>query len=101
MNPMRANTEAVDLVAWSDDRDKLIEWYKSNLVDPYVDNGNPSFECHGDSHNWHKTFLKGSELEWYNPIDIEQGINHWGQGLVSEWVAEDILDQIQIGYRVL
>lgn len=101
LNPMRSNTESCDLVAWSDDRDKLLQWYKSKIVEPYTDNGSPSFECHGSSHNWHKVFEKGSELEWYNPMDSEEGIpNHYGQGLQSEWVDEDSLPNIHDGYRV-
>jgi hypothetical protein len=101
LNPMRANTEASNLVAWSDDKDKLLNWYKSQLVEPYTDNGSPSFECHGESHNWYKVFAKGSELEWYNPMDNEEGYpNHYGHGLQNEWVDIDILPNISVGYRV-
>jgi hypothetical protein len=94
LNPMRANTEASNLVACSDDKDKLINWYKSQLTEPYSDNGSPSFECHGDSHNWYKVFAKGSQLEWYNPMSPDCTVNHYGQGLQSEWVNEDILSNI-------
>lgn len=101
LNPMRSNTEASNLVAWSDDKDKLLNWYKSQLVEPYSDNGITSFECHGDSHNWYKVFAKGSQLEWYNPMDNEEGYpNHYGQGLQNEWVDVEVLPNITVGYRV-
>ena len=54
LNPMRANTETSSLAAWSDDRDKLLQWYNSQKTEPYTDKGSPSFECHGDTHNWYK-----------------------------------------------
>lgn len=101
LNPMTAKTEHSDLVAWSEDRDKLLDWYKSQLVEPYAEKGSPSFECHGDSHIWHKVFAKGSALEWYNPMENEQGHpNHHGQGLHNEWVDIDFLPNISVGYRV-
>jgi len=101
LNPMRANTEASNLVAWSEDKDKLINWYKSQLVEPYIDADSPSFECQGNYHNWQKVFAKGSELEWYNPMDNEDYFpNCYGQGLVSEWVDIDFIQKISVGYRV-
>lgn len=100
LNPMRSNTEYSDLVAWSDDRDKLLGWYESQIVDPYVDEGSPSFECHGSSHNWNKCFAKGSVLEWYNPVNVHDSPNHYGQGLLSEWVDMEILPDINVGFRV-
>jgi len=101
LNPMRANTEASNLVAWSDDKEKLLNWYRSQLVEPYSDNGSPSFECHGDTHNWHKVFAKGSQLEWYNPMDNEEGYqNHYGHGLQNEWVDVEVLPNITVSYRV-
>ena len=100
LNPMRSNTEAAAIVAWSDDKEKLLNWYSSQMVEPYSDNGSPSFECHGDSHNWHKVFAKGSVLEWYNPMNQLDGPpNHYGHGLHSDWVDEDLLPQINL-YRV-
>lgn len=97
MNPMRGNTENSHLVAWSDDKEKLIEFYNNEKVTPYIDNGTPSFECHGDSHNWYKSFKNGSPLEWYNPIDDFDTENRYGQGIIEEWVDENILPNI-VGY---
>lgn len=87
LNPMRANTETGEIVAWSNDKDKLMNWYKALLVEPYIDEGTPSFQCHGDSRKWSKTFKKGSILEWFNPMDNAEGNpNHHRQGLMSDWV---------------
>jgi hypothetical protein len=89
LNPMRDNTEQGSLVAISFDKQKLIEWHNRQLAtEPYTDNGSPSFECHGDSHNWHKSFIKGGELEWFNPCDNFNEPNHWGHGISEEWVQE-------------
>jgi hypothetical protein len=101
LNPMRANTEASVLVAWSDDKERLLSWYKEQLVEPYTENGSPSFECQGESHNWHKYFRKGSELEWYNPMANDEGsVNYYGQGLQSEWVEAELLPTISNHNRI-
>lgn len=98
---MRSNAETSNLVAWSDDKDKLLNWYRLHLVNPYIEYGDPSFETHGHSHSWHKVFAKGSPLEWYNPMDFEDGTpNCFGQGLYSEWVDMENLPHINIGYRI-
>jgi len=94
LNPMTSNTESSELVAWSDDKDKLLEWYNNHIVTPYTENGHSTFECHGTSHDWYKTFEKGSILEWYNPMSPDGTVNHYGQGLQCEWVNEDILPNI-------
>lgn len=103
LNPMRENTESTQFIAWSDDKQKLIEWYNSQ-VEPSTEYGSPSFECHGDTHLWHKSFKVGGPLEWYNPldnpIDNPASINHYGQGISSEWVNDDIILTIHSPYRV-
>lgn len=89
LNPMCERTEAATLVAWSDDKEKLIQWYKSQLVEPYTDS------------NWHKVFAKNGVLEWYNPTNIESdGLDHWSHGITNEWVNQDILESVNVGYRV-
>jgi hypothetical protein len=98
---MQNVTESITLVAWSDDLERLLEWYRSYKVEPYEEEGAGTFECHGDTHTWHKSFAKGSPLEWYNPITSEDGsCDHWGHGIQSEWVDENILETINIGIRV-
>jgi len=101
LNPMRSNTENSILVAWSDCKDKLINWYNSQKApEPYTDNGSPSFECQGDSHSWYKVFSKGTELEWFNPADSLDNPNRYGQGIQEEWVDDTIIPNITVGFRV-
>lgn len=90
LNPMRSNTESAAIVAISYEPQKLIDWYNSQLADePYSEIGSPSFDCHGDSHNWHKSFKRGSELEWYNPCSHTFEPNSYGHGISYEWVGEE------------
>jgi hypothetical protein len=100
MNPMRGNTENSQLVAWSDDKDKLVNFYNNEKVESYTNEGSPSFECHGDSHKWYKSFKLGGILEWYNPIDSFEHPNRYGQGIQQEWVDLEILPNISVGFRV-
>ncbi len=99
LNPMTARTEAAELVAWSDDKDKLIEWYRSQMVEPYVETNLSSLGFHGKDYKWHKTFAKNSKLEWYNPTFDDGSISSYGHGLHSEWIDEDALWRINY-YRV-
>ena len=39
--------------------------------------------------NWYKSYKKYSILEWYNPP-----CEHYGHGIIEEWVNEDILNNI-------
>jgi hypothetical protein len=68
LNPMRNHTEDLDMVAWSESKELLLQWYHSQRVASYADIGEPSFACHGRSHHWNKSFQKGGPLEWYNPM---------------------------------
>jgi hypothetical protein len=103
MNPMMGNTESSTLIAWSDDRDKLINWYNDQFADePYCTVGENSFPAKGDfpaqysgQHKYYKVFKIGSLLEWYNPIDGFEETNHHGQGIQIEWV--DTYNLVHIG----
>ena len=87
LNPMRGNTETWNIVAIAYEKQKLIDWYNSLLaIEVYKENGSPSFECHGDSHIWHKTFREGSELEWYNPCPNFEQDYYW-HGIGEEWIT--------------
>ena len=94
LNPMRSNTEDGKMVAISYSKDKLLDWYKNEMEEKdYEEVGDPSFECHGDSHTWRKTFKKGSVLEWFNPInlfdrDSIEGIKEYGHGIQEQWLFE-------------
>lgn len=104
LNPMRGNTEAVDVVAVAYDKQKLIDWYNSlKAPEPYKDYGENHFSPKGDmggyqsdSHCFYKTFIRGSELEWYNPCyDFE--LDDWGQGIGdSFWVAQELIKDFKI-----
>lgn len=89
MNPMRSNTETAEVVATSYNRQALVKWRDDQLADePWEDEGDPSFSCHGDSHTWFKWFKKGSDLEWYNGCDLDK-IGTFGHGIHEEWVVND------------
>lgn len=106
MNRMTDNTESSSIVAWSDERDKLIEWYNSQRADePYYTIGENSFPAKGDfpaqysdQHKYYKSFKEGGPLEWYNPIEGFDQINRYGQGIQTEWVDTEKLPQIKTYY---
>ncbi len=79
------------IVAVSSDYDRLVQWYKKQFADErYVENG------------WHKTFKKGSPIEFNNPCNtLELNNNHpFGHGIHDEWVNEDFLrDHIMNHYN--
>ncbi|MBU1092581.1 hypothetical protein KJ836_02850 [Patescibacteria group bacterium] len=61
------NVENIATVKVGNTRQELIDWYKSLLVEPYIDG------------KWSKNFKQGSELEWFNPVnDIEKENDYWG-----------------------
>lgn len=91
LNPMRGNTENASMVAIAYDKSRLLNWYEEQrATEAFVEVGSGSFECHGDTHNWHKTFKKDSPLEWFNPMDSEQP-NHYGHGIQEEWTTEEAI----------
>lgn len=93
LNPMRGNTENSVLVAIAYDKVKLAQWYNDQIAtENYVDVGEPSFACHGDSHHWHKTFKQGGHLEWYNPCSNLEEPDHYGHGIQWEWTTQESID---------
>ena len=97
MNPMRENTEVRKPMAGSYDKDKLIAWYNEQKAkDIWMDEGLRSFGCLGASHKWHKTFKKGSVLEWYNPLENFEELNHHGIGLEEVWLVNNGRGESQI-----
>ncbi len=97
LNDMRSNTEARTLVAFSDDRDKLLEWYGQQIADEkYVDIGGHYFPSKGDfgsiaddNYKYHKTFKPGSPLEWFNPLLNLDEPSNYGHGIFWEWTTDD------------
>lgn len=67
--------EYKEIAAVSDDKEKLVQWYNSQKVEPWNDG------------RWGKQFAKDSPLEWFNYQDLDQpsSFNH---GLYSDWVEE-------------
>jgi hypothetical protein len=104
LNPITSNTEDGSLVAISDDRDKLLNWYKGEFADePYYSVGVHSFPAKGDfpeelndQYKYYKVFKKGSNLEWFNPMMDENTTDHYGHGIGWEWVDETELPNIKI-----
>ena len=101
LNPMRGNTENADMVAIAYDKNKLIDWYKSQFApEVWKDYGENSFPAKGgmggyenSNHCWRKAFQKGSKLEWHNPINSfdansMEGIGY-GHGIQEEWTTEE------------
>jgi hypothetical protein len=68
LNDMRSpNVENISTVKMSQDKQELIDWYNSQLTDPWKDG------------RWGKSFKKDSQLEWYNPVhDITRENDYWG-----------------------
>jgi hypothetical protein len=58
LNPMTDRTEAVRLVAVSDNRSELESLLTSEKVEPYSDDG-----------RWRKVYRQGGPLEWFNAPD--------------------------------
>jgi hypothetical protein len=95
LNPMTGHTEDSHALAASYDKDKLIAFYKSEkMPEVYSEVGEPTFECHGASHEWSKSFAKGSVLEWYNPLFNDDFTpDSYGQGIKEYWVNEDNIER--------
>lgn len=81
--------ESGNIVAVSDDYQRLVTWYQSQFADePYRED------------EWYKTFKKGSPIEYNNPCNsIElNDTNTWNHGIHDEWVLLDDLDIIRNNY---
>lgn len=93
MNPVVERAESAKLVAWSDEKEKLIRFYENEKVDTWVDNEQIE-------RVFHKNFRRYSPLEWYNPISSFFGLNIYGCGIQEEWVDVDVLTKITKGFKV-
>ena len=89
LNPMQGRAEDADPVAWSENREALVQFMKEQLNgEPYVEvafkyqahDTDQAAQMSGpyvetiDGYEWHKVFAKGSPLEWYNPPAEGRGI---------------------------
>lgn len=69
--------EMTSNVAIAYDKQVLINWYESQKCETYKDD------------NWHKSFKKDSQLEWYNPMSSTEEDNNCEEGIYSQWISED------------
>ena len=96
MNMMRNQSESGSLVAVSDDKDKLINWYNDQKADePYSEPGTNPFS--GGPTTWHKVFKKGSLLEWFNPVNTDKP-DHYNHGFIWEWVDSEFYYSDDVPY---
>jgi hypothetical protein len=65
LNMMRDRAERMDLLATSEDLQRLQDYVHNELVQPYDDEGPGGF--FNGTQTFHKVYRKGGPLEWYNP----------------------------------
>ena len=83
-NMTSAKIEYSDLAAFSDDKERLMNWYQQQFApEPYN-------EEWFDGWIFQKTFNKGSLLEWFNPMN-----EIFNQGLYEEWIDRKIFKKIK------
>lgn len=91
LNPMAGCSEAGELVAFSTDYDKLVNWYNSQrAAEPYRDG------------HWWKVFAPGTPLEWYNPADWLElnNLGLFGHGIADEWINEEVFLDVSTSGRL-
>lgn len=85
LNMMRDRMEGRSMVATAYSKEALCNWYQSLLVpEGYSDTESDSDYVK----TYHKSFQKGSALEWYNTTNLDV-INDWGHGVFEEWVNQE------------
>ena len=90
MNRVTHRVEDCSIVAISGERENLVNWYKSQLAEqPWI-----------DSLSYYKVFKEGSDLEWFNPVDLDS-VDHWGFGIQEEWVNEDVFYEVSGRFTVV
>lgn len=81
--------EDVEIVAISDDYERLVKWYEDQLAEePYREDG------------WNKVFKKGSVIEYNNPCSSLElnNLDLYRCGIHEEWVDMDNIDNIRNHY---
>ena len=89
LNNMQSNTEQHSPVARAETVEKLMEFLKSETVEPYTDIGYHSFS-NNEAYSYNKTFRKSGPLEWYNPPN---GRNTFYQEIVDVGTLDDRIRQ--------
>jgi hypothetical protein len=78
LNPMMQNTEAYKEFGPFPSMEDAIKYHNDLLVETYLEEGPDWFG--GPSKTYRKSFQKGSELEWMNPLmSFEPGL--FGHGI--------------------
>lgn len=98
MNLMRDRIENATEIRRFDSLEELRLWYNGLLVAPYSEMG-PSGMIGERDQMFNKTFQKGSELEWFNPLREEEFTtpNHWGHGVHLVYSNLDIFNRTKVG----
>lgn len=86
MNPVTDRAETGRITVMSDSRERLIQYYKDQIMPAYSDG------------NFTKFFRQGGPLEWYNFIWSFEGVDTFGHGLKEEWVQLNNLDTLKSKY---
>jgi hypothetical protein len=87
LNPMQERLEAGHVVAISPSREALVDFYDSERVPGYDEDGYNVYAMQPCI--WRKAFKKAGPLEWYNPMEWYDKINHWGHGIHEQWLPID------------
>lgn len=98
LNPMMSNAESCEEFGPFPTREDLLNFYNSQKVEPYMDEG-PDMFGNVTVKQYRKTFEKGGLLEWMNPLEESEfetpGYNGHG---IYEILAK--LDQVQKQYQI-
>lgn len=88
LNPMRERFESMDLVAFAESKEALLNFIKSQkAAEPYYDDAKEVPNMYGTYNRWYKVFKQGSLLEWYNDIDR-------GNQIQERWVNQETFDYL-------
>lgn len=96
LNNMRdPKIEISRIVAISDSREKLENWYNEQKTEAWTDESEPGKK-------WGKSFKKGSELEWYNPVSFIKGPpDSFGHGIYFQWIPKIDLEANKIKFTFI
>lgn len=95
LNPMTGNTENAQQFGTFETLEQAIEFYNSQIVEPYADQGPDVFN--GGTKEYRKVFKQGGPLEWMNPLtDAEfQQPNQFGHGFHEVVVRFDNIQRLE------
>ena len=84
MNDVHNTAESSDIVAFSTDYDRLVQWYKEQFAPV----------SYRDEDGYCRRFRKDSVLYNFNPIVSTKlnSLNRFDQGIQDEWIPLDILE---------